>query len=77
MKSTTAFCYIRIVLYLFLLQLAAGSEEAPFPDPEMMQYLDKLFQDAKKVNRFANGELNLLPVKSSGFANTIRCFSGE
>lgn len=50
-----------------------------FLDPEMLQYLDRLYQHAKQLGRpLVNGEMNLLPEKApSGFANSIRCFSGK
>ena len=47
-------------------------------DPEMLQYLEKVFEDAKSLNRpLVQGELNLLPLGKEGFANTVYCFFGE
>ena len=46
-------------------------------DPEMLQYLDQLYNSAKELQRpLVNGELNLLPQDIDGFANSIRCFTG-
>lgn len=66
---------------LVLVQLqpsAAGtSKNDVYPDPEMLQYLDKLYNSAKELQRpLVNGELNLLPEHTDGFANSIRCFTG-
>ena len=47
-------------------------------DPEMLQYLEKVFEDAKSLNRpLIQGELNLLPPGKEGFANAVHCFFGE
>lgn len=51
---------------------------APFPDPELLQFLKKLYQGAKALGRpLQNGEMNLLPESSGGFANSVSCFAGE
>ena len=50
----------------------------PFPDPEMLQHLRYLFLGAKQLGRpLMNGEMNLLPDRAKGFANSVRCFSGR
>ena len=47
-------------------------------DPEMLQYLEKVFEDAKSLKRpLVQGELNLLPPGKEGFANRVRLFFGE
>ena len=50
----------------------------PFPDPELLRYLRQLYQGVKLLGRpLVNGELNLLPERAQGFANSVKCFSGE
>lgn len=49
--------------------------DPPPIDPEVLQYLTQLFQTVKESGRQpVDGELNLLPDESKGFANMVRCF---
>ena len=69
---------ILIIQFRSITTQAATPTSAPSPDPEMLQYLEQVFKDAKSLNRpLVEGELNLLPQGKEGFANTIRCFFGE
>ncbi len=48
------------------------------PDPEMLHHLRQLFLGAKLLGRpLVNGEMNLLPDRTKGFANSVKCFSGR
>ena len=47
-------------------------------DPEVLQYLEKVFEDAKSLSRpLVQGQLNLLPPGKEGFANRFLLFFGE
>lgn len=44
-------------------------------DPEILQYLTRLFENVKESGRQpVQEEFNLLPDESTGFANMVRCF---
>lgn len=76
--ASVAVFTILIVLHLGSWALAAAPASAHPPDPEMLQYLEQVFEDAKSLNRpLVKGELNLLPRGKDGFSNTIRSFFGE
>ena len=63
-----------------LLQLhsAVGTRKDIFPDPETLRYLDTLYENVVNLQRpLVNGDLNLLPEHTEGFANSVRCFTGE
>ena len=67
-----------VAVFTTIMMLHITSTSAHPPDPEMLQYLEKVFEDAKSLNRpLVQGELNLLPPGKEGFANTVRCFFGE
>lgn len=49
--------------------------DSPPVDPEVLQFLTQLFEKVKESGRKpVDGELNLLPDESKGFANVVRCF---
>lgn len=81
MKSTTAVALSTYAILLLVAQQSAlltASSPLLIPDPEMLEYLDSLFESVKQLGRpLLNGEMNLLPAKDRGFANSVRCFSGE
>ena len=52
---------------------AVDSESSP-----AVQYLQQLFRRFKESNRaFGDGEMNLLPDETKGFANTVHCFRAQ
>lgn len=78
MVATSTAVFTILMVHLGTLATAATPTPAHPPDPEMLHYLEQLFQDAKRLNRpLVKGELNLMPRGKDGFANTIRCFFGE
>lgn len=81
MKAATRFFFslrAAAIMLSFAATCSSSSSPAaaPFPDPEMLHYLDTLYDQAKQLGRpLLNGEMNLLPKNTQGFANSVRCFS--
>ena len=67
-----------VAVFTTIMMLHITPTSAHPPDPEMLQYLEKVFEDAKSSNRpLVQGELNLLPPGKEGFASTVHSFFGE
>lgn len=76
--KVAALTFLAVLSLMLLQSAAAATEQEPFPDPETLQYLDRLYKNVKKLRRpLVMGELNLLPEHSEGFANSVRCFTGK
>lgn len=81
MMATKSSILLRTTAYLsLLLAVFAGHtpRSSPTSDPDVVQYLTKVFDGVKGSGRKpVNEELNLLPDESEGFANMVRCFSAD
>lgn len=60
------------ITYLLLLALACAHAASRIELQAEEDYLNRVYQRAKD-RPLRNGELNLAPDESDGFANTVRC----
>lgn len=80
MTVKTAAAILLSLQAVLLFQSVSASRTKPelFPDPEMLHYLENLYQRVKELRRpLVEGEMNLLPEHVQGFANSVMCFSGK
>ena len=87
MESSQVYCIVLCLLAFtqaVVLQVAdsgvASDNDAVTKDTgtsPAVQYLQQLFQTFKESNRFRNGEMNLLPDETKGFATRVHCFQAQ